>query len=556
MTPTPRPVAAIGVGQTRFGPTSEAPTYVELLQRAASQALESAAVAVDDIDAVVLALAPESLMGVNHAERWCIDYIGGQQKPVMRIQTGGATGLSAIQAGYQHVASGLYERVLVVGADRVRESGDAQKIFNKIWDPFYERALPFTTITMIAMSAVRYMHNYGMTERQMADVSRKAHHNGVLNPNAHIRREVTIEEALESRYLAWPLKLLDACPQSAGGCAVVLSSEDAVDPAVHEPAWITGISMAGETYYIGDRLEVSERGYDYGDAEALAVAAESAYAMAGITDPRTQIDAVETYASFTPGRDPQRRSARPGGSRHRRTAVRGGLLRPRRRDPAQPLGRRDLHQPDQRDRNGPLRRGGPAGAGQGRGPPGPGSKDRRRHRRRRVAPVLQCRRRQLGAPHMTTTPSNEPWIVEQHWDIKYNHSADPVTATFLRTLRDEGRLVGIRCPVCRRVLAPPRPICDRDFCETRDWVDLGTTGTLELFTIMYLAIDGLPDPPYVLAYVTPEGADTAIGGFLEGVDLSSTEAAVAELKIGAPVTIEFREERVGRITDLYFRLAG
>ena len=297
---SPPAVAAIGVGQTPFGPTSAAPTYVALLQQAAAEALRSASLTIDDIDAIVLALAPETLMGVNHAERWCIDSIGGRLKPVIRVQTGGATGLSAIQAGYQHVASGLYERVLVVGADRVRESGDAQKIFNKIWDPFYERALPFTTITMIAMSAVRYMHNYGMTERQMARVSQKAHHNGALNPNAHIRREVTVEDVLASRYLSWPLKLLDACPQSAGGCAVVLASADAVDPAVHEPAWISGLSMAGETYYIGDRLQTSERGYDYGDAEALAVAAERAYAMAGITDPRTQIDVVETYASFSP----------------------------------------------------------------------------------------------------------------------------------------------------------------------------------------------------------------------------------------------------------------
>jgi len=79
----------------------------------------------------------------------------------------------------------------------------------------------------------------------------------------------------------------------------VLSSDDGVDDK-HVPAWISGLSMAGETYYIGDRLQTSERGYDYGDAEALAVAAERAYAMAGITDPRTQIDAVESYASFTP----------------------------------------------------------------------------------------------------------------------------------------------------------------------------------------------------------------------------------------------------------------
>ena len=104
---------------------------------------------------------------------------------------------------------------------------------------------------------------------------------------------------LESRYLAWPIKLLDACPQSAGGCAVVLSSGDAVESS-QSPAWVSGISMAGETYFIGDRLQLSERGYDYGDAEALAVAAEHAYAMAGITDPANEIDVIETYASFSP----------------------------------------------------------------------------------------------------------------------------------------------------------------------------------------------------------------------------------------------------------------
>ena len=146
------------------------------------------------------------------------------------------------------------------------------------------------------------------------------------------------------------------------------------------------------------------------------------------------------------------------------------------------------------------------------------------------------------------------WIVEQRWDLTYQHTADPTTAEFLRALRDDGRLLGIRCPVCERVLAPARPICDRDFCRTEGWVELPLRGTLELFTIMYLAIEGLPEPPYVLAYVRPDGANTAIPGFLEGVDLSSTDAALAGLRIGREVEIVLRPERVGRITDLVFRL--
>lgn len=152
--------------------------------------------------------------------------------------------------------------------------------------------------------------------------------------------------------------------------------------------------------------------------------------------------------------------------------------------------------------------------------------------------------------------TDEQWVVEQRWDLTYSHTADAVTAHFLRTLRDQGRLLGIRCPKCERVLAPPRPICDRDFCATDGWVELGTTGTLELFTIMYLAVKGLPEPPYVLCYVRPDGADTALPGVLEGVDLSDVDAALGRLEVGAAVEISTKPERRGRITDISFRLAG
>jgi uncharacterized OB-fold protein len=155
---------------------------------------------------------------------------------------------------------------------------------------------------------------------------------------------------------------------------------------------------------------------------------------------------------------------------------------------------------------------------------------------------------------MNPETATQPWIVEQRWDLTYSHTADPITAHFLATLRDEGRLVGIRCPECERVLAPPRPICDRDFCRTEGFVDLAMTGTLELFTIVYLAIEGLPEPPYVLAYVRPDGADTAIPGRVEGLDLSTTGQVPGALKIGARVDIEVKDERVGRINDLFFRL--
>lgn len=147
-----------------------------------------------------------------------------------------------------------------------------------------------------------------------------------------------------------------------------------------------------------------------------------------------------------------------------------------------------------------------------------------------------------------------PTVIEQHWDIHYQHTLDEVQRHFFDVVRDEGRLVGIRCPVCDRVLAPPRSFCDRDFVRTAEWVDLGDEGVIELFTIVALKTPGLPDPPYVLAYVRPDGADTALLNLLEGVDLTDIKAAAERIKIGARVKISFNETRTGRVDDFRFVL--
>jgi uncharacterized OB-fold protein len=150
---------------------------------------------------------------------------------------------------------------------------------------------------------------------------------------------------------------------------------------------------------------------------------------------------------------------------------------------------------------------------------------------------------------------NEPWVVEQRWELTYQHTADAMAAAFFRSLRDDAQLLGVRCPECKRVLVPPRSSCDRDFCETDGLVELPHIGTIELFTIVYHRIHGLPEPPYAIAYVRPDGADTALVNFVRGVDLTDHDAALADLSIGSRVTITFATERHGRMTDFYFEPA-
>ena len=293
-----RKVAIVGVGQSNFKFRRDDASYAELVQEAVQAALADGNLSIEEIQAVVFSLAPDSLIGVGNAERWCVDAIGAANKPFMRVNTGGSTGISSVLTGYYHVASGLYDTVLVAGADKVGESGDSQIILNKMWDPLYERQIPLNAINMLAMSAVRYMYKYGMTERHMALVTVKNRKNASKNPHAHLRKPTTVEEVLASRMLCWPIKLFDACPQSSGGGAVILCSEEVAKRVCTQPAWIKGVAHNSETYYQGDRMGPKLL-HDHGDATALGQSFRRAYAMAGIQNPAKEVDVAELYAPFS-----------------------------------------------------------------------------------------------------------------------------------------------------------------------------------------------------------------------------------------------------------------
>jgi acetyl-CoA C-acetyltransferase len=243
-----REVGIVGIGQTPFVTRRTDVTYPELVREAAELALVDGGVTMRDVDAVVFPLAPDALIGIGHGERWCIEAMGAQGKPFMRVNNGGATGLTAVQAAYIHVASGMFDCVLVAGADRVSESASAQSVLNKMWDVGYERPYPLNTITMLALSAVRYMHLYSATESDFARVTVKNRCHASRNPYAHLRDQVTVEDVLATRMLAWPLKLGDVCPSSTGGASVLLVSKDMAARLNRPVAWIRGIGQNTETF--------------------------------------------------------------------------------------------------------------------------------------------------------------------------------------------------------------------------------------------------------------------------------------------------------------------
>ncbi len=145
-------------------------------------------------------------------------------------------------------------------------------------------------------------------------------------------------------------------------------------------------------------------------------------------------------------------------------------------------------------------------------------------------------------------------FIPQAWNIKFNHAAGEIGSIFFRTIVDRREILGRRCPGCKRVLLPPRSYCERCFIQTDQWVKVGTEGTIQAFTVVYERFKGLPNPPYAIAYVLLNGANTSMVNFVKGVDLEDLNEALKKIKIGARVKVAFKRRRKGRITDFWYEL--
>lgn len=144
--------------------------------------------------------------------------------------------------------------------------------------------------------------------------------------------------------------------------------------------------------------------------------------------------------------------------------------------------------------------------------------------------------------------------IEGHWNFDYTYFAGETASRFFAELKENRRIMGTLCPSCNRVLVPARAFCDACFVRTTEWREVGPEGTLETFTIITAAFPGLPAPPIVMAYVTMDGAGTALVNLVAGLDLSDVDAAAAALQEQPRVRVDFIDEPQGRITDFGFSL--
>lgn len=291
-------VAVLGTFQTDFRTHHPQHTFVEQAQIAAAGALHDAGMTPDDIDAIVFSLAPTTFMGVADADRWAIDYIFGVGKPMLRVHTGGATGGSSVQAAYNLVRAGLYRSVLIVGAERIAETPDAQKVLNLIFDVFYERDMPLSTNTSAALWATRYLERYGNTQEDLARVVVRARRNALKNPHAHLKGILSVEDVMASPMISYPLKLFDICPRSSGSAAMVVGTMDMAKRFQAKPAFINGVAGRTTTHWFGDRMTPSADS-DFFDFDVVASAGRECYRRANIADPLSEIQVTELYDPYS-----------------------------------------------------------------------------------------------------------------------------------------------------------------------------------------------------------------------------------------------------------------
>jgi acetyl-CoA C-acetyltransferase len=138
--------------------------------------------------------------------------------------------------------------------------------------------------------ATAHMHEYGTTERHLAMIAVKNHYNGSLNPKAHMQKEITLENALSSRVIAWPLKLYDCSLITDGGSCIILTKPEIAKKYTDTPVHIIGSGQASDTIGIYERESVTS-------LIAAKLAAKKAYEMADVKP--GEIDVAEVHDCFT-----------------------------------------------------------------------------------------------------------------------------------------------------------------------------------------------------------------------------------------------------------------
>lgn len=291
-------VAIIGMGCTQFGELWHMDAY-DLVVEAVTEACQDAGVELKDIQAAwVGTIAGTQVSGATVSIPLQLQYI-----PVTRVENACASGIETVRAATFALVAKVYDLVLAIGFEKMKDLGYPglhPHWTPEKWHPVYAAA--GTAPGRFALAATRYFEHYGLTpeegKRTLAKISVKSHYAGTRNPRAHLRREVTLEQVMNAPMIAWPLGLYDCCGVTDGAAAAILCRVEDVKNFVHGQKG-DYVTVKGLGISVGPGWGKQKEDYDFTHWPETEHASRQAYEMAGIKDPRKELDVAEIHDCFS-----------------------------------------------------------------------------------------------------------------------------------------------------------------------------------------------------------------------------------------------------------------
>ncbi|MEM7541617.1 MAG: acetyl-CoA acetyltransferase [Pseudomonadota bacterium] len=290
-------VAIIGMGCTRFGERWDCGPE-ELMNESFAEAIADAGIEKEDIEMAWLGLYSQE----HSAGKSGLPLSVGLRLPnipVTRVENMCATGTEALRGAAYAVAAGACDMAMALGVEKLKDTGygglpeRSKGTFDDLWLP--NQSAPGSFAQLASAYINKHKKDLSELKRAMAHVSVKSHANGALNEKAHLRREITEDQALNAPMIANPLGLYDCCGVSDGSaCAIVTSVEKAKEMGFKDFVTIKAMQLAPSNGF-----ELQNTGWDGSYLHTTRVASERAYKEAGITKPREEVNMMEVHDCFS-----------------------------------------------------------------------------------------------------------------------------------------------------------------------------------------------------------------------------------------------------------------
>src|SRR5947207_1513146 len=287
-----RPVAIIGIGKTAFGAFPDRDLR-SLAVEAIDHALADANLSPAAVQAFYLGnFAGPSFVGQNHLAPYIGTAAGFETIPCTRIEDACASSGSAFFHAWQSVTAGIYDVVVVAGVEKMTSQPTPRvtEILAGAGDMSGEGRAGATFPALFAMIAQRHMYQYGTTREQLAAVAVKNHANGAKNPLAHMRKVITLEQALAGRPIADPLTVYDCSLISDGAAALVLVPLDHANRCNARHVRVLSVAQTSDHVALDSKDDITR-------FPAVVSAGKKAYAMAGLGP--NNIELAEIHDCFT-----------------------------------------------------------------------------------------------------------------------------------------------------------------------------------------------------------------------------------------------------------------